>query len=74
MGISHKPTLVAARLLVDLLNVDAEFIVSDHIANRYMWGIDGVPNKEKELMIKQIDKLIDEANRSGEQYPVYLGL
>ena len=74
MGISHKPTLVAARLLVDLLNVDAEFIVSDHIANRYMWGIDGVPNKDKERMLKQIDKLIEEAKCASEQYPVYLGL
>ena len=62
------------RLLVELLNVDSEFIASDHIANRYMWGIDGVPNKDKERMLKQIDKLIDEAKRSGEQYPVYLGL
>jgi hypothetical protein len=61
------------RLLVDLLNVDSEFIASDHIANRYMWGIDGIPNKDKERMLKQIDKLIDEANRSGEKYPVYLG-
>jgi hypothetical protein len=34
----------------------------------------GVPNKDKERMLKQIDKLIDEAKRSGEQYPVYLGL
>jgi hypothetical protein len=74
MGISHKPTLVAARLLVDLLNVDAEFIVSDHIANRYMWGIDGVPSKDKERMLSQIDGLIEKAKRSGEQYPVYLGL
>jgi len=35
--------------------------ISGHIANRYMWGIDGVPNKDKERMLKQIDKLIDEA-------------
>jgi radical SAM superfamily enzyme len=62
------------RLMVELLDVDSEFIASDHIANRYMWGIDGVPNKDKERMLQQIDKLIDEANRSGEQYPVYLGL
>jgi histone acetyltransferase (RNA polymerase elongator complex component) len=62
------------RLMVELLNVDAEFIVSDHIANRYMWGIDGVPNKDKERMLSQLDGLIEEAKRSGEQYPVYLGL
>jgi hypothetical protein len=61
-------------LLVELLNVDSEFIVSDHIANRYMWGIDGVPNKDKERMLSQIDGLIEEAKCSGEQYPVYLGL
>ena len=62
------------RLLVELLNVDSEFIASDHIANRYMWGIDGIPSKDKERMLSQIDGLIEEAKRSGEQYPVYLGL
>ena len=62
------------RLLVELLNVDSEFIASDHIANRYMWGIDGVPNKDKERMLSKIDGLIAEAKRAGEQYPVYLGL
>ena len=66
--------LCEVRLLVELLNVDAEFIVSDHIANRYMWGIDGVPNKEKERMLKQIDELIEEAKRTPDQYPVYVGL
>ena len=44
------------------------------MVNRYMWGIDGVPNKEKERMLSQIDGLIEEAKRSGEQYPVYLGV
>jgi len=34
----------------------------------------GVPNKDKERMLSQIDGLIAEAIRSGEQYPVYLGL
>jgi len=29
---------------------------------------------DKERMLKQIYKLIDEARRAGEQYPVYLGL
>jgi histone acetyltransferase (RNA polymerase elongator complex component) len=62
------------RLLIELLNVDAEFIASDHIANRYMWGIDGVPNKEKERMLKQIDELIAQAKRTPDEYPVYLGL
>jgi histone acetyltransferase (RNA polymerase elongator complex component) len=61
------------RLLVELLNVDAEFIASDHIANRYMWGIDGVPNRDKKRMLLDIDKLLEEAKRSDEQYPVYMG-
>ena len=61
-------------LLVELLNVDAEFIVSDHIANRYMWSIDGIPSKDKERMLSQIDGLIEEASRASEQYPVYWGL
>ncbi len=62
------------RLLVELLNVDSEFIASDHIANRYMWGIDGVPNKDKERMLKQIDELIAQAKHTPDEYPVYLGL
>lgn len=61
------------RLLVELLNVDSEFIAGDHIANRYMWGIDGIPNKDKKRMLKQIDELIEEAKHSSEKYPVYLG-
>ena len=62
------------RLLVELLTVDAEFIAGDHIANRYMWGIDGVPNKDKERMLKQIDELIAQAKHTPDEYPVYLGL
>jgi hypothetical protein len=39
-----------------------------------MWGIDGVPSKDKERMLKQIDELIEQTKRSPDEYPVYLGL
>jgi hypothetical protein len=33
-----------------------------------------VSNKDRERMLSRIDGLIEEAKRSGEQYPVYFGL
>jgi radical SAM superfamily enzyme YgiQ (UPF0313 family) len=33
--------LKEVRLMIEELTVSADFVVSDHIANRYMWGIDG---------------------------------
>ena len=65
LPLPHNPAYVP----VDGIIGDAIYLV-----NRYMWGIDGVPNKEKERMLSQIDGLIEEAKRSGEQYPVYLGV
>ena len=35
------------------------------MVNRYMWGIDGVPNKDKERMLNQIDGLIASVPPSG---------
>jgi radical SAM superfamily enzyme YgiQ (UPF0313 family) len=62
------------RLLIEELTVSSDFVVSDHIANRYMWGIDGKPSLDKERMLKAVDSLIAAAEESDEKYPVYSGL
>jgi radical SAM superfamily enzyme YgiQ (UPF0313 family) len=62
------------RLLIEELEVSSEFVVSDHIANRYMWGIDGRPSLDKERMLQEVDRLTEAARDSDEKYPVYRGL
>ena len=62
------------RLLIAELTVSSDFVVSDHIANRYMWGIDGRPSLDKERMLQEVDRLIEAAKDSDEKYPVYRGL
>jgi radical SAM superfamily enzyme YgiQ (UPF0313 family) len=66
--------LKEVRLLIEELDVSSDFVVSDHIANRYMWGIDGKPSLDKEQMLKAMDSLISAAKENGEKYPVYSGL
>jgi radical SAM superfamily enzyme YgiQ (UPF0313 family) len=66
--------LKEVRLLIAELEVSSDFVVSDHIANRYMWGIDGRPSLDKERMLQEVDQLIEVAKDSDEKYPVYRGL
>jgi len=66
--------LKEVRLLIEELTVSSDFVVSDHIANRYMWGIDGRPSLDKERMLQAVDRLIESARDSDEKYPVYRGL
>lgn len=66
--------LKEVRLMIEELTVSADFVVSDHIANRYMWGIDGKPSLDKKRMLKAVDSLITAAKESHEKYPVYSGL
>ena len=66
--------LKEVRLMREELTVSADFVVSDHIANRYMWGIDGKPSLDKKRMLKAVDSLIAAAKESHEKYPVYSGL
>lgn len=66
--------LKEVRLMIEELTVSADFVVSDHIANRYMWGIDGKPSLDKKRMLKAVDSLIAAAKESHEKYPVYSGL
>jgi radical SAM superfamily enzyme YgiQ (UPF0313 family) len=66
--------LKEVRLMIEELTVSADFVVSDHIANRYMWGVDGKPSLDKKRMLKAVDSLIAAAKESHEKYPVYSGL
>ena len=66
--------LIEVRLLIEELTVSSDFVVSDHIANRHMWGIDGKPSLDKEQMLKAVDDLIAAAKESDDKYPVYSGL
>ena len=66
--------LLEVRLLIEELTVSSELVVSDHIANRYMWGIDGRPKFDKKRMLQELDRLTEVAKRSDEKYPVYRGL
>jgi radical SAM superfamily enzyme YgiQ (UPF0313 family) len=66
--------LKEVRLLIEELTVSSEFVVSDHIVNQYMWGIDGRPKFDRERMLKEVDRLTEAARKSGEKYPVYRGL
>lgn len=59
------------RLLIEELEVSSDFVVSDHIANRYMWGIDGKPSLDRERMLKAVDSLIADTRESDEKFPVY---
>jgi radical SAM superfamily enzyme YgiQ (UPF0313 family) len=63
--------LKEVRLLIEELSVSSDFVVSDHIANRHMWGIDGKPSLDREQMLKAVDDLIAAAKESDERYPVY---
>ncbi len=66
--------LTEVRLLIQELNVSSHLVASDHIANRYMWGIDGRPRFDKERMLSQLDELIAAARKSDQKYPIYRGL
>lgn len=66
--------LAEVRLLIEKLEVSSDFVVSDHIANRYMWGIDGKPSLDKDRMLQTVDQLIEAARDNDEKYPVYRGL
>ena len=58
---SLEGLLREVRLLIEELNVTSQFVVSDHSANYYMWGVDGKPSDDKEQMLQAVDALLDKA-------------
>ena len=52
---STEGLLTEVRALVEALDVTSEFVVSDHIMNRYMWGADGTLPQDRQKMLDTID-------------------
>lgn len=58
---SLEGLLIEVRTLIEELNATSEFVVSDHSANHYMWGVDGRLPKDKARMLKTIDAMLEKA-------------
>lgn len=56
--------LIEVRSLIEELKVTSEFVVSDHVANYYMWGVDGKLPQDKAQMLKTIDAMLERAKTS----------
>ena len=56
---SREGLLIEVRTLIEELNVTSEFVVSDHVANFYMWGVDGKLPQDKAQMLKTIDAMLE---------------
>lgn len=62
---SLEGLLVEVRSLIEELNVTSEFVVSDHSANYYMWGVDGKLPRDKDRMLKTAGAMLEEAQTSA---------
>jgi len=61
---SLEGLLIEVRALIEALEVTSEFVVSDHSANYYMWGVDGKPSEDKEQMLRTIDAMLESVQTS----------
>jgi len=57
---STEGLLIEVRALIEALDVTSEFVVSDHVMNRYMWGADGKLPQDKNRMLETIDSFLGE--------------
>jgi len=55
---STEGLLIEVRALIEALDVTSDFVVSDHVMNRYMWGADGKLPEDKNRMIETIDSFL----------------
>ncbi len=58
---SLEGLLIEVRTLIEELNVTSQFVVSDHSANHYMWGVDGKLPQDKSRMLETIDAMLERA-------------
>lgn len=58
--------LIEVRTLIEGLDVTSEFVVSDHSANYYMWGIDGTLPGDRGQMLAALDAILEQA-RAGQR-------
>ena len=61
---SQEGLLTEVRALIEELNVTSQFVVSDHSANYYMWGVDGRLPQDKDQMLKTVDAILQRAQTS----------
>jgi len=59
---STEGLLLEVRALVEALDVTSEFVVSDHVMNRYMWGADGKLPHDRPKMLETIDGFLAKVN------------
>jgi len=59
---STEGLLTEVRALVEALDVTSEFVVSDHVMNRYMWGADGKLPHDRPKMLDTIDGFLGNVN------------
>ncbi|MBE0415553.1 MAG: radical SAM protein [Dehalococcoidia bacterium] len=56
---SLEELLIEVRTLIERLTVTSEFVTSDHVANHYMWGVDGKLPQDKARMLETIDAMLE---------------
>jgi len=61
---SLEGLLIEVRTLIEELNATSEFVVSDHSANYYMWGVDGKLPQDKAQMLRTLDAMLERAQIS----------
>jgi len=61
---SREGLFIEVRTLIEKLNATSEFVVSDHSANYYMWGVDGRLPQDKARMLETIDAMLEKAQTS----------
>ncbi|RLC69880.1 MAG: radical SAM protein [Chloroflexi bacterium] len=58
---SEEGLLIEVRTLIEELEATSQFVVSDHSANYYMWGVDGKLPQDKPRMLTTIDTMLEKA-------------
>ena len=56
---STEDLVLEVRTLVEALDVTSEFVVSDHIMNRYIWGADGKLPQDKKKIVDTLDSTLE---------------
>ena len=64
---SVEGLLMEVRTLVEALDVTSEFVISDHVANHYMWGADGKLPQDKKRMLETIDDMLESVHVKAKQ-------
>ena len=68
---SIERLLVEVHALVEALEVRSEFVVSDHVMNRYMWGADGTLPGDKQRMLDMLDGMREAAAATPDARPQF---